>query len=212
MRTDDLIRALANDVGTMAPPPQRTVSLAVLAGLLIAVPLFLVAFGVRGDIARIISSWRFDLKMVATLALAIAAFAAARRLMRPDTDPRAALAPLLVGPLLLLAGLGVELATVPADRWAATMLGNNALVCLTAVPLLSTAPLAALLYGMRNGAPASPAWAGAGAGLLASGLGAVLYATHCTDDSPLFVATWYSIAILAVTGVGALLGSRLLRW
>jgi hypothetical protein len=50
------------------------------------------------------------------------------------------------------------------------------------------------------------------AGLIAGGLAAALYATHCTDDSPLFVATWYSIAIGAVAVLGALLGRRLLRW
>ena len=31
--------------------------------------------------------------------------------------------------------------------------------------------------------------------VLAGGIAATLYAAHCTDDSPLFVATWYTIAI-----------------
>lgn len=212
MRTEDLIRALASDAGTIQPTPRRAIATAIAIGALVAVPLFLIAFGVRGDIADVVASWRFDLKMAATVAFAATAFFAARRLMRPDADPRTTLLPLLAGPAILLAGLVAELLSLPADRWAMAMFGKNALVCLTVVPLLSSAPLAALLYWMRDGAPASPAWAGAGAGLLASGLGAVLYATHCTDDSPLFVAAWYTIAVLAVTGVGALLGNRLLRW
>ena len=37
---------------------------------------------------------------------------------------------------------------------------------------------------------------------------ATLYASHCTDDSPLFVATWYTIATALVAAVGALAGSR----
>ncbi len=53
---------------------------------------------------------------------------------------------------------------------------------------------------------------GAAAGLLAGAIGAALYATHCPDDSPLFVATWYTLAIGFVVGLGALAGSRLLRW
>jgi hypothetical protein len=65
---------------------------------------------------------------------------------------------------------------------------------------------------MRHGAPTRPALAGAVAGLLAGGLGAALYAAHCTDDSPLFVATWYTIAIAGVTIVGSLLGRYFLRW
>ena len=54
--------------------------------------------------------------------------------------------------------------------------------------------------------------AGAAAGLLAAGIGATLYATHCQSDSPLFVAVWYVIATAIVTAAGAILGSRLLRW
>jgi hypothetical protein len=65
---------------------------------------------------------------------------------------------------------------------------------------------------LRHGAPARPAVAGAFAGLLSAGLAATLYASHCTDDSPLFVATWYSIATLLVTAIGALAGSRVLRF
>jgi len=41
---------------------------------------------------------------------------------------------------------------------------------------------------------------------------ATLYAAHCTDDSPLFVATWYTLATALVTALGALIGSKLLRF
>ena len=65
---------------------------------------------------------------------------------------------------------------------------------------------------LRSGAPASPALAGAAAGLLAATAGATLYAFHCFDDSPLFVVTWYVLAALPVIALGAILGRRLLRW
>jgi hypothetical protein len=80
------------------------------------------------------------------------------------------------------------------------------------VPALSIAPLLALLYSIRQGAPESPGLAGAVAGLSAGGIAAAIYAWHCPDDSPLFVATWYTIAIVMVTVIGFLLGRRLLRW
>jgi hypothetical protein len=54
--------------------------------------------------------------------------------------------------------------------------------------------------------------AGATAGLAAAGIGALLYASHCQDDSPLFMATWYVIATVIVALIGALLGTRFLRW
>jgi hypothetical protein len=65
---------------------------------------------------------------------------------------------------------------------------------------------------MRQGAPERPARAGALAGLAAAALAATLYASNCTDDSPLFVALWYSLAALIVMAAGALVGGRLLRW
>jgi hypothetical protein len=38
------------------------------------------------------------------------------------------------------------------------------------------------------------------------------YATNCFDDSPLFVVTWYPLAIGTVTLAGYLSGRWLLRW
>jgi hypothetical protein len=54
--------------------------------------------------------------------------------------------------------------------------------------------------------------AGAIAGMLSAGFAATLYASHCTDDSPLFVATWYTLATALVTAVGALVGSKVLKY
>ena len=50
------------------------------------------------------------------------------------------------------------------------------------------------------------------AGLIASDIAATLCASNCTDDSPLFVATWYLIAIGIVVLAGDVAGSRCLRW
>jgi hypothetical protein len=77
---------------------------------------------------------------------------------------------------------------------------------------LGPRPLAAALFCLRQGAPEHPARAGAATGLLAGAIGAALYATHCPDDSPLFVAAWYTLAIGIVAAIGAVSGSRLLRW
>jgi len=92
------------------------------------------------------------------------------------------------------------------------MVGKNSWNCLTSIPLMALPLLAAALLGLRHGAPTRPALAGAIAGLLSAGLAATLYASHCTDDSPLFVATWYTIASALVAAIGALAGSRVLRF
>ena len=89
------------------------------------------------------------------------------------------------------------------------LVGNNSKVCMTAIPLMSLPLLAGALIGLRHGAPARPAVAGAIAGLVSAGLAATLYASHCTDDSPLFVATWYTLATALVAAIGALAGSKI---
>jgi hypothetical protein len=80
------------------------------------------------------------------------------------------------------------------------------------VPMLAIAPLLACLYCLRQAAPASPARAGAVAGLLSGAIAAAVYALHCTDDSPLFVALWYTVAVAGVTAIGAWAGDRVARW
>jgi hypothetical protein len=112
----------------------------------------------------------------------------------------------------MILAVGVELYMVPPDQWMAKLIGHNMRFCTTMIPVFSLGPLALLLWAFRRGAPENPARAGAIAGLIAGGLGGAFYAAHCFDDSPLFVATWYTLAIAFVTGLGALLGSKLLRW
>jgi hypothetical protein len=92
------------------------------------------------------------------------------------------------------------------------LVGSNSKICLTVIPALSLPLLIAALIGLRHGAPSRPALSGAIAGLLSAGFAATLYASHCTDDSPLFVATWYTLAVALVAAVGALVGSRVLKY
>ena len=50
------------------------------------------------------------------------------------------------------------------------------------------------------------------AGLAASSIAAVFYGLNCFDDSPLFVITWYPMAILVVVSAGYFAGGRYLQW
>lgn len=211
MKTDDLIATLAKDA--RATGPSITVMLA--GGLVVAIVLAAVAFfgmlGPRSDIATAAATPRFLLKFVITATLALTALAAAAALSRPEAGPRG-LGLLFAVPVLLAVAVLAEMMLVPMPDWPARFIGNNNMQCLVFIPLIGLAPLAVLLAAMRRGAPARPRLAGAVAGLLAGGIAATFYAAHCTDDSPLFVATWYSIAILALAALGALAASRALRW
>jgi hypothetical protein len=209
MKTDDLVRAIAAD-RTSAPPVATTLAVAVLAGVVVSALLFAVELGVRDDVGIAIREPRFLFKFVVTGVLAATAAMAALALARPAAPARAVA--LLAAPVLLAAAVIAELAWVPSGAWAARAVGSNSLVCLVSVPMLAAPLLVAVLWALRRAAPTRPMLAGAVAGLLAGGLAATLYAAHCTDDSPLFVALWYGIAITAVAAVGALAGRVLLRW
>ncbi|ENN84235.1 hypothetical protein RHSP_76880 [Rhizobium freirei PRF 81] len=211
MKTDDLINLLAQDA------PVRTrigkaLTLAVVAGILISGGIFFAAIGFRSDIDSAMETVRFLFKFVVTIALAVTACAVVFRIGRPGVSLRIWGWMLLAAPILLLAAVAAELAVMPAESWGARMIGHNARFCLTLIPLLSIGPLACFLFALRHGAPERPGVAGAVAGLAASGIAATFYASNCTDDSPLFVLLWYPIAIAIVTGIGYILGKRILRW
>ena len=109
-------------------------------------------------------------------------------------------------------GKSVELLVVPSDQWLARLVGHHSMFCMRMIPLLAAPMLAALIVALRAGAPMHPALTGALAGAATAGIAALLYASHCPDDSPLFVATWYPLATLICASVGALAGRRFLAW
>ena len=211
MKTDDLIDLLAQD----SAPPWRLRSLlamAVAAGIIIAATLFFVAVGFRPDISEAVKSTRFLFKFVVTVSLAVTAIWVTLSVSRPGGSLAYRGVALAIAPALLVSAAVVELSVLPESQWMPRLVGNNARFCLTLIPLLSIGPLACLLAALREGAPSSPGLAGAVAGLAASGIAATFYAANCTDDSALFVVTWYPIATLIVTTTGYLIGRKLLRW
>jgi hypothetical protein len=211
MKTEELVEALVADRATGGKSIPRVMAGALGLGSLVSLGLFFACLGVRGDIVQALATWRFDLKVGMVLLALVLAFSLCMALSRPVASgrPRRQLLPLAA---LALLAVVMELSVLPSASWGARLVGSNALICLAAIPTLAIAPLAALLVTLRSAAPASPALAGAAAGLLAAAAGAALYAFHCFDDSPLFVVTWYVLAAIPVVILGAIAGHRLLRW
>ena len=212
METEQLIRTLAADNPHRARPVGFVLALALLATAPFSIVAFAMALGVRPDVMTAMHNPFFDLKFVITLALAISAIAVGLHLSRPEASLKGWEWLLLIPAGIVAAGIAGEMMMPQRLPMMTRLIGNNSRVCMTAIPLLSLPLLAGALVGLRHGAPARPALAGALAGLISAGLAATLYASHCTDDSPLFVATWYTIATAAVTAAGALAGSKLLRF
>jgi hypothetical protein len=212
MDTERLIRTLAADAAPAAAPMSRVWSVALLVSAAVAALVFFAAIGLRPDIASAAATPRFLFKFVVTLALLATAFAALKTLAMPGASLRAVLPMLILAPGLLLAAVGVEMMVVPAEQLRDRWIGSNAVQCLIFIPLIGVGPLAAFLFALRHGAPTRPSLAGAVAGLVAGGLAAAFYAAHCIDDSPLFVATWYPLAIAILALAGAIAGRLFVRW
>jgi len=212
MQTDRLIAALAADANTAPRRIGPVLALALLAALPVSVALFMSILGMRPDVRTAMHNPFFDLKFVVTLTLAFAAIVVSLHLARPEASFDRWGWLLLLPVSVIVLGIAAEM-MMPHERpWLTRLVGNNAMSCMASIPLFSLPFLAAALLALRRGAPAHPALAGMTAGLLAAGLGATLYASHCADDSPLFVVTWYSIATAFVAAVGAFAGRRMLRY
>jgi hypothetical protein len=212
VKTGDLIRALAADSEVHPMPPGRALSLALIPGVAIALGLLFAILGLRPHLLTLVGEPRLLFKLCLTFLLVALSGPLVLRLVRPGAGVRRAALMLAIVPALLAAAILAELLAVPAAEWGQRLVGNSAIFCLKTIPFLAAAPLVAVLLALRQGAPEHPALAGAAAGLFAGAIGAACYATHCPDDSPLFVAAWYTLAIGFVAAIGTAAGQRLLRW
>jgi hypothetical protein len=212
MDTDQLIRTLAADNAYRARPVGFVLALLLLAAAPVSLVMFFAELGVRPDVMTAVHDPFFDLKFAVTLALAAAAITVALHLSRPEASLRGFVWLFMVPAGLLIAGISGEMMMPQRLPMMTRMIGSNSKVCMTAVPMMSLPLLAASLIGLRHGATTRPALEGAMAGLLSAGLAATIYASHCTDDSPLFVAAWYTLSAALVTVIGALVGSKVLKF
>lgn len=213
MKTDELIRALAADREPAGPKPGVALLLAAVVGFAVSAICLVLWIGLRPDLSSAMHSVRFMVKPVELGLLVIVSAIAVVRLARPGVPlSRGLLVAAAAVPAIMVAALAVELMNVPRAEWLIRLAGVHWYICVMNMVLLAMPVLAALLFGLRYGAPTRPALAGAGAGLLAGALSAGLYISHCPDDSPIFVAAWVTLVLAITTGVGGLAGARLLRW
>jgi hypothetical protein len=212
MKTDDLIHLLASDHAAPRPDLGARLVTGAFAGAAVSLVIVLAVHGARPDLDTVASNWRLMVKFTVALSFAVSAAILSLRLARPFPPGAGTWLILLPAPLVLAAACLVELLTVPPGAWLPRMTGANALPCLISIPLLSALPLAGIVWALREGAPASTGQAGVAAGAMAAGIGAAIYALHCPDDSPLFLALWYVMAVTAVILAGRAGGRRLLRW
>jgi hypothetical protein len=211
--TDELIQSLSAEAPQVAPGAvARRIALGLGLGAVASVALMLVWFGPRRDIAQALGTPMFWMKLgYAALTGLIAAFVLTR-LARPTGKP-GRLAALSVAPFAAVALMAVtRLAQAPPEAHRAMLMGQSAMVCPWRIAAIGLPVLAGAVWAVRGLAPTRLGMAGLAAGAAAGGIGAAVYAIACNETSAPFLAVWYTLGMAAVAAIGALAGSRLLRW
>jgi hypothetical protein len=213
MKTDDLVRMLAQGAEPVPRYSTRNrLSLALAIGFVLSLMVMQTLFGARHDLMQSLSTPVQWVKFGAPLLLAVAGCTTLYRLTSPGVTAGSAW-PLAVAVLIALwATAAILLAGLPDDLKAQAVLGSTWRTCPLNIVLTSLPILVALMWAARGLAITKPALAGCFAGLVAGGLGTMVYALHCPEHELPFIAVWYVLGMALVTAAGAALGPRLFRW
>ena len=212
MRTDELIGRLSSGLEPVKRGQVTRVLLGAAAiGLVGSVAVMLGMMGLRHDFAAAMVSFGMWTKLVYTFVIAGLGFWLVERMGRPGAEMTRPLQ-LLAIPLLAILLMSVLQMNAPSADMPRLVLGHSSRVCAFLVTMTALPTLAATFWALRKLAPTQLTVAGAGAGLFAGAVGAFVYSFHCTEGAAPFIAIWYTLGIVAVTALGALLGPRVLRW
>lgn len=209
MRSEDLIRTLASEakpVRRLAHPARRVVYWLSISLLYVtAIVLFM---GPRPDIGVKLGEPRFVLEIGAAFLTGVMAAMAAFCAGSPGRPLWERFAPL---PMLVL-----WLGTLGEGCWRGW--GANGLplrpdlVCFPSIVMAGLVPGALILYMVRRGAPLAPVLTTALAALAASALGAAALRLYHAQDASIMILVWQFGSVAVITGLGGLIGRKLLRW
>jgi len=214
MKTDALVAALSRELTPVdRRAPERALLLVLVFGTAWALLQMRMTLGLNPKLVAYLELPMFWVKFGFGAVLAAAALPLAFRLGRPGRQVPMAM-PLTMGVPFLVLGVLAALALAAAEpqQRPQLMLGATFRTCVANITLLALPLLAAGLVAMKKWAPTRPIAAGAVTGLLAGGIATSVYALHCPELAAPFLAMWYGLGVLVSTGLGALLGARLLRW
>ena len=213
MKTDDLISMLSTGVAPVDPNfASKRFQIALAGGSAMALLVLAALYGINPHLRDAAMLPMFWAKFAFPAALLLVGLLLTARVSTPGRPWKASaqsvMLPLLA--MFLLATV-VLLNAAPQERLP-LVLGKTWTVCAVSIAVVSSPVLLAAFWAVRGLAPTQLRLAGASAGLLAGGLGTVIYALHCQEMAAPFIAVWYTAGILLTSAMGALLGPRLLRW
>lgn len=211
MRTDDLIAELAAHPSPAARPALR-LAFAMIAGWAVALIGLVLALGPPLAAVAKTGATPFALKVGYTLALTIITATLALAAGRPG-QPLKLRAMLITLPVAVVAvAAALELTAMPPEHWTDLLFGSTTFHCIASIAVASLPVFIGTIWGFRVLAPTRLALAGFLAGLSAGAAGAVAFALYCEEATASFLLASYTPGMLIPAMIGALLGSRLLRW
>lgn len=213
MKTDELVKMLATSAGPVDPKaPERSYATALGWGTCGALLIMEIKLGVRPDIYAASFLPMFWMKIIFPLAAAATALSAVLRLGRPGMSIGKAPA-VFAGLLFIVWAAGaLTLLQAPPEQRDYLIYGQSWKVCPYYIALISIPVFVAGMWVMKGMAPTRPVLAGSATGLLAGAIAVAVYALHCPEMEAPFLAIWYVLGMFIPVGVGALIGSRFLRW
>ncbi|TRW16892.1 NrsF family protein [Glacieibacterium frigidum] len=203
-------------VGDLEPvrPHRAWHGVALLAAVMLAeLALILAMMPARPDLSSAMTGPMFWWKLVGCAGVAVAAAGALLVLVSPAARPGAGRRWLwlsLGG--AVIAGAALWAAGAMPARLAETLDWRAGLHCVAIVEAYALPVWLAAFVVARRGAPARPRAAAVAAGLCGAAWGAAGFVWSCPHDDPLYVVTWYGLALLIGAGAGALVLTRWLRW
>ncbi|WP_413457250.1 DUF1109 domain-containing protein [Herbaspirillum huttiense] len=213
MKTEDLISMMATGVAPVDRRlPVRQMAQALALGGLASLLMMLKIYGLRPDLAVMLSVPLFWIKLAFPTTLAVGAMLVLRRLVRPGLRVGARWAGIALPSLAVWLGGVLVLLSAPVAQRLPLLMGISWRSCPFNIALLSIPLFIGIFWAVRGMAPTRLRLTGAVAGLLAGATATMVYCLHCPEMGVPFWGAWYFLGILIPAAVGLLLGPRLLRW
>lgn len=213
VNTDDLIEALACDARRV-PPGRAGLRVACCTGMALSAAAVVVwlTLGFRSDLVTLVDDASFLMRQAYTLSIAGFGALLLLRLGQPGAPLRLPLVGLAVTVAVILIAVVAEQSALTGPARMDAWLGQSWRSCTLRVAAISLVATPFIFIAARRLAPLRPTMAGFVAGLVAGAVAGSAYGLFCPEASVSFLASWYSLGILAAGAIGAGVGRFLLRW
>jgi hypothetical protein len=213
VRTDELIRQLANEVQPVKPLPPllpRLLGWTVLAVSSLGVVIY--TMGIHRTLGDASDRADFALEAALLIVTALSAAVGALVVSIPGAERSAMIrwVPLSLGvaSVVWAGGEWIMAASIGAPTGRLTFAWH----CIFKTACVALVPSIVLVSMVRRAAPLKAAWAGSLAILATAAVGVLGANIICPVDRPLHMLLWHVAPLMLFAGLGAALGTWLLRW